>query len=67
MNEMVLTPLGKIVVSILFSLLLIGAIFVAVGIIERIAPDNKVGSDQIHITCVDGATKLSDGTCMIKE
>jgi hypothetical protein len=62
--NIVLTKFGKIVISAIFLVL---AIFMATAIITWISQDNKVASDQIHITCVDGATKLSDGTCMIKE
>ena len=67
MNDLKLTKRGQIVFSALFTILAFAAIFLAASFVNSISTDKKVGSDQIHISCVDGATKLSDGTCMIKE
>lgn len=67
MQDLKLTKRGHIVMSILFSILLIAAIFLSALFVGWITPDKKVGSDQIHISCVNGAVKQSDGTCKMQE
>ena len=63
MQGLKLTRRGQIVLAFLFSILLIVAILLAVAFLNWVAPDEKVDSNQIHITCVIGAEKLDDGTC----
>lgn len=67
MQDIKLTKRGEIFVSLFISIFVILAIFLALFVVAAIMPDEKVGSDQIHISCVNGTVKQPDGTCTPQE